>query len=340
MLVTGALAGLAFQITRSAALVRTEAKINTAVQAAVWDRLLNLPITFFRQFTAGDLASRANGVNMIRQLLSGAAMSSAFAGITAAFNLALLFYYSIKLALVACGIVLIFCIIFTLFAMLEIRYKQQLIQMEGKITGAVLQIIGGIGKFRVAAAENRAYYLWAREFGVQRGAAFQSRKIAAYQTVVNAAWPTVISLVVFYMVMNLAEGEMPLKMGDFLAFNSALAAFTSGAISLTVAFMSITDIFPLYERVKPILQAIPEVDESKLDPGSLTGEIEVSQLQFRYHRESEPVLRQVSLKIKRGQFVAVVGSSGSGKSTLLRLLLGFEKPEAGGVYYDGQELVH
>ena len=95
-----------------------------------------------------------------------------------------------------------------------------------------------------------------------------------------------------------------------------------------------------WPRVKPILQAIPEVDESKLDPGSLTGEIEVSQLQFRYHRESEPVLRQVSLKIKRGQFVAVVGSSGSGKSTLLRLLLGFEKPEAGGVYYDGQELVH
>ena len=338
LLVTGALAGLAFQITRSAALVRTEAKINTAVQAAVWDRLLNLPVTFFRQFTAGDLANRANGINMIRQLLSGAAMSSAFAGITAAFNLALLFYYSIKLALVACGLVLIFCIVFALFATLEIRYKQQLIQMEGKITGAVLQIIGGISKFRVAAAENRAYYLWAREFGIQRGAAFQSRKIAAYQTIVNAAWPTVISLVVFYTVMKLAEGETPLKMADFLAFNSALAAFTSGAISLTVAFMSITDIFPLYERVKPILQAVPEVDESKLDPGSLTGEIEVSRLQFRYHRESEPVLKHVSLQIKRGQFVAVVGSSGSGKSTLLRLLLGFEKPEAGGVYYDGQEL--
>lgn len=338
LLVTGALAGLAFQITRSAALVRTEAKINTALQAAVWDRLLHLPVSFFRQFTAGDLANRANGVNMIRQLVSGAALSSAFAGIAAFFNLALLFYYSVKLAFVACGLVLVFCLIFAWLAMLEIRYKQQLIQMEGKITGAVLQIIGGISKFRVAAAENRAYYLWARDFGVQRGAAFQSRKIAAYQTVVNAAWPTVVALVIFYAVMKLAEGETPLKTADFLAFHSALAAFTAGAIGLTAAFMSITDIFPLFERIKPILKALPEVDESKLDPGELTGEMEISQLQFRYHREGEPVLKQVSLKIKRGEFVAVVGPSGSGKSTLLRLLLGFEKPEAGGVYYDGQEL--
>ena len=339
LLVTGALASLGFQITRSAALVRAESKMNNALQAAVWDRLLNLPVTFFRQYTTGDLANRANGINAIRQLLGSAVMANIFFVVSSLFNLVLLFYYSIKLALIACALVLVVCLVFFLLARLEIRYKQQLIHLEGKITGVVLQIIAGIGKFRVAAAENRAYYLWAKEFGQQRGAAFAARKISAWLAVFNSIWPTAITLIIFYAVTKLVDdGAKQMPMPDFLAFNSALAAFTGGTVGLTMTFMGITDIFPVYERVKPILEAEPEVDESKLDPGSLRGDIEVSCLQFRYTPESDQVLKNVSLKMKHGQFVAIVGTSGSGKSTLLRLLLGFNKPGAGSIYYDGQDM--
>ena len=340
LLVTGALAGLGFQITRSAALVRTESKVTNALQAAVWDRLLNLPLTFYRQYTTGDLANRANGINIIRELLNSAVMSSVFSAVSSVFNLLLLFYYSIKLALAACVLLLAVCAVFFVLARLEIRYKQQLIHLEGRITGIVLQIIGGISKFRVAAAENRAYYLWAREFGLQRGAAFEARKLSAWVAVFNAFWPTAISLIIFYIVIKLAEGDVAqqMPMADFLAFNTALTAFTGGTVGLIMAIMSATDIFPLYDRIKPILLAEPEVDDAKQDPGSLTGDIEVSQLRFRYTPDSEQVIKNVSLKIKQGQFVAIVGTSGSGKSTLLRLLLGFDKPGAGSVYYDGQDL--
>jgi ABC-type bacteriocin/lantibiotic exporter with double-glycine peptidase domain len=94
----------------------------------------------------------------------------------------------------------------------------------------------------------------------------------------------------------------------------------------------------VYERAKPILQSLPEVDELKKHPGTLTGSIEISNLSFRYGAEDPLILHDITIDIKPGEFVAIVGSSGSGKSTLLRLLLGFEKPSAGMIRYDGQDL--
>jgi len=106
-------------------------------------------------------------------------------------------------------------------------------------------------------------------------------------------------------------------------------------------FMSIVGavgVLPLYQRCKPIIETLPETDQAMADPGRLTGEFEVSHLSFRYTPDGPLILNDVSLRVLPGQFVAVVGSSGSGKSTLFRLLLGFEKYESGGIFYDGQDL--
>ena len=91
----------------------------------------------------------------------------------------------------------------------------------------------------------------------------------------------------------------------------------------------------LYERVKPILEATPESSEASLDPGELGGAIELNSVSFRYQEEQPLVLNNISLKIESGEMVAFIGPSGSGKSTVMRILLGFEEPEGGSVYYDG-----
>jgi ATP-binding cassette subfamily C protein len=95
---------------------------------------------------------------------------------------------------------------------------------------------------------------------------------------------------------------------------------------------------PLVERLRPILRTLPEVDEQKTHPGALSGSIEVSHVSFRYEHEGPLSLDDVTFKVRAGEFVALVGPSGSGKSTLLRHLLGFETPDSGAIYYDGQAL--
>jgi ABC-type bacteriocin/lantibiotic exporter with double-glycine peptidase domain len=86
------------------------------------------------------------------------------------------------------------------------------------------------------------------------------------------------------------------------------------------------------------MDTIPEIAEGKPVIEQLSGAIELCNVSFRYHDGAPKVIDDLSLKIRAGQYVAIVGSTGCGKSTLLRLMLGFEKPQTGAVYYDGKDL--
>lgn len=336
LLLVGGLADFGFQITRSVAWLRVEGKLDGTVQAAVWDRLLELPVTFFRRYSVGDLAVRANGIAIIRQVLSGIVMNTVFAGFISIFNFILLFLYSPALGLVATGLMVIFLAITGVLALQMMRQQRRLAETEGKISGLVLQLIFGISKLRVAGAENHAFLEWAKVYHQQRVATTEARTLGNHLQVLNAGYPVLVSLIIFYAAYSLS-GQL-LSSGAFLTFYAALTTFMAAMMALTGTLFVILQIVPLYERVKPILQERPEVDEGKDHPGELTGRIEVSHINFRYRADGPLVLQDVSLQVNPGEFIAIVGSSGSGKSTLFRLLLGFEQPEAGAVFYDGQEL--
>jgi ABC-type bacteriocin/lantibiotic exporter with double-glycine peptidase domain len=132
--------------------------------------------------------------------------------------------------------------------------------------------------------------------------------------------------------------ESRMSTGAFLAFNAAFGGSIGAVLAMGNALLSLLDAVPIYERAKPILQATPEVDEERADPGELHGKIELSHILFRYHPDTPPVLNDLSFQVNPGEMVALVGPSGAGKSSLFRLLLGFETPEAGSIYYDGIEL--
>jgi ABC-type bacteriocin/lantibiotic exporter with double-glycine peptidase domain len=123
-----------------------------------------------------------------------------------------------------------------------------------------------------------------------------------------------------------------------MGFTTAFTQLVTATIAIATAFATIVQVVPMYERTQPILRALQEVDEDKADPGELSGAIELNHVSFRYAENGPLVLDDISLQIRPGELVALVGPSGSGKSTLLRLLLGFDAPESGTILYDGRDL--
>ena len=329
-----------FNLVRSFATLRLEGKLDSALQAAYWDRLLKLPVPFFRTYTSGDLAVRSLAIAQIRQALTGSTITAVLTGIFSFFSFALLFYYSWRLACLATLLVAFAFLVSLLCGYAQMSAQRKVLQLRGVLSGRVLQIIDGLAKFRVSGTELRAFAFWARDFSRQKLLWLKVRKINNVFVVFNSIFPVMsLGAIFFYHAYLTTQPGIPaISTGSFLAFLAAYTQFLTAVLLQSSALMSILGIIPLYDRARPILQTVPEVSEAKATPAQLTGAIEVSHVSFRYRPDSPPVLRDVSLTIRPGEYVAFVGASGSGKSTLLRLLLGFEKPENGAIYFDGQDV--
>ncbi|HET7584235.1 MAG TPA: NHLP bacteriocin export ABC transporter permease/ATPase subunit [Gemmatimonadaceae bacterium] len=327
-----------FEITRSVALLRIEGVMGNAVQSAVWDRLLSLPMSFFRPFTAGELAVRAMGIDAIRQVISGSTVTAVVSGITSIGNFLLLFHYSTHLALWASLIIAIALAISVLGAYLQLSHQRGVYAVRSKTSGLVLQLLSGITKLRVAGVEAHAFDSWAARFSAQRRLQFRARAIGNWVAAANAGIPTAAYILIYWAAVPLVMVDHTMRTGDFLAFISAFATSLTGVVSVSTALLSMLLTVPLYEQAKPILITPPEVDGAKEDPGDLSGDIEIQHATFRYQADGPPVLRDLTVHITPGEFLAIVGPSGSGKSTILRLLLGFEHLETGSIYYDGRDI--
>jgi NHLM bacteriocin system ABC transporter ATP-binding protein len=336
ILLLAATATLLFDITRGIALLRIEGRMDSSVQAALWDRLLSLPVTFFANYTAGDLAERSMGISSIRRIASSAVVDTVVACIFSLANLALMFHYEagmawFALALFALGLAFILCVSLAL-----LRYQRRVVELKGKNQGIVLQLITGMAKLRVSSSENGAFSLWARSYAEMKKHAYQAGRLQTVLDTFGATYP-ILALMAIIMWMA-AKDWGGLSPGGYLAFSSAFLMLQNALLQLGAVAVSSLGIFPVYDRLKPILETAPEADETKDKPGCLSGRIEVSHLSFRYQQDGPLVLKDVCLSVEPGEFIAIVGGSGSGKSTLLRLLLGFARPEAGAIYYDRQDL--
>jgi NHLM bacteriocin system ABC transporter ATP-binding protein len=336
-LVVVAISGAIFTLLRSIATLRLETRLENALQAALWDRLLKLPINFFRNYAVGDLAERVGGIETIRQLLTGTVITSLLSGLFSLTSLFLLFSYDGTLALVALLLTVINLLVILVFGWQQLRRERELATQHGYMSSLALQLLNGIAKLRVAGGESRAFARWAAGFGKQRQITLATRQAANRLQVFNGVWTILVTLALFATIGFMSSGKN-LSTGSFLAFLVAFGQFQAALLGLSEVFTEILKILPLYDRSRPILESLPEVANDKRDPGELKGDIEVNQVSFRYSPNLPPVLKDISLRIKPGQFVAVVGASGSGKSSLLRLLLGFEQPESGSIYYDKQDL--
>jgi len=353
-LVAAAIGGAAFDLVKTLAVLRLESRIDGVMQAAFMDRLLALPVGFFRRFTAGDLADRTLGLQSVREILAASTLSGLLGAVFGLVSLGLLIAYDGRLALLAGGLALLSALVTGALSYGQLRHEREHIRRQGRLDGLVLQLIVGIGKLRVAGAEPRAMAQWARGFTAQKARAVAAQRYGNALETFHAAFPTLASVAVFAAVALLMDSDAkqqalqalaatpgtdapaPFSTGSFLAFTTAFGQLLAALTAMAHALTRSLSVLPLLERTRPILDTAPEVPGGRDAPGDLAGGVTLSRVAFRYAPDAPRVLHDLSLSIAPGEFVAIVGASGSGKSTVLRLLLGFERPDQGEVFFDGR----
>jgi ABC-type bacteriocin/lantibiotic exporter with double-glycine peptidase domain len=240
------------------------------------------------------------------------------------------------MALAALGMLVVIAAVFLGLGLWQVRWQRKLTVLGNKLNNQAFQTLRGLPKLRVAAAENYAYAAWARQFARSRELQQKAGRIKNLTTVLGGIYLPVCTLLMFMLLAGPAKGAM--SASDFLTFNTSVTMVLTSVTQLTGSFVSAVAALPLFEEIKPVFEATPEVRTSSTRPGPLSGAIEARRLSFRYADDGPLVLDDVSFAVRPGEFVAIVGPSGCGKSTLLRLLIGFDKPVSGSVLYDGQDL--
>jgi NHLM bacteriocin system ABC transporter ATP-binding protein len=335
LLGTTALGAAAFQVVRTLALIRLDTHVDRRLSPAVWDRVVRLRASFFRDYSVGDLALRIMGIGSIRNILSGVAVSGAISGVFSLASLALMLVYDASLAAFAAGYAIVAASLIFLLGRQQMRLERVVFQRKGVVSGLLIEMLRGIAKLRIAAAELRAFSRWSEAFAGQRINNARSGRLAGFQTVLATSLPLLGAVGIFGIA---AGGDHPIDIGTFAAFNSAFGQFTAALLAVVTALNTGIEVVPLFARIRPVFEAPLEVEASRIDPGPLGGQLAVRNLSFRYSAGGPWILQDVDFEVRPGECVAIVGASGSGKSTILRLLLGFETPTHGGVYYDDRDL--
>lgn len=322
-----------FTITRSLLLTRLQTRINISAEAAAMSRLLSLPASFFKEENAGTIAARLTAMGSLCQLLAGTLFSTVLTALFSLVYLLQVFSFTPSLLLPAMLILTVQLTLTMAASLVQLRLTRRQMQTSASLQGLTFAIFTGIQKIKLAGAERRVFARWADSYGENAALLYDPPWIIKIQPVLAGLVSLGGTIALYFSAASSA-----VSVADYMAFTAAYGLVSGAVMSLAMVATTLANIKPMMEMLAPVLKNLPESGENKEIVSRLSGSIEINNLSFRYGEGLPLVLDNLSLKIKAGQYVAIVGQTGCGKSTLMRLLLGFESPQTGAIYYDGRDL--
>lgn len=328
LLLGAGISSVLFTIVRNIVIAMVRDKMNANVQPALFARLLTLPSSFFRKHSSSDLSSRVLAANNIYQLLTNQLLSMMAASIFSVLYILIAFMYAKNmLALVT----IIFVLYILIYVILIRKYSTE---FADKIPNAVKTqdftygTITGIHKIKNNRAELRAYSQWAERYSKSEEITANTSFILRYGKIFGSAIFSFGNLFAWFTAWR-----SNMAVSDFVAFMSAFGVMQTTLFTLTTQLQNIAQIIPYINLLKPILETEPELNADSIPVSNISGAIDINHVSFRYDDKSPLILNDISLHIPAGQNVGLVGSSGCGKSSLMRIMLGFEKPISGSIFY-------
>lgn len=336
--ITGLLLGatigtMLLTFTRDLYITRVQHIVDLHTQNSIMARTFLLSPTFFAKNASGELSAKINNVSILSSMINETIIGAGLSAVLSLIYLTQLWIYGKYLLFPALGILALQTIILVLVYRRTVRVQSMYTEKATKLSGLEYNMFAGIQKIKLTGSENRAFTRWLDHYTDQSKSLYNPAFISRLYTALTAFLAIGGTMLIFWS--TLSNNVAP---SDYIAFSSAFGMMTAAMAQMKNVVPSLARIKPLLKSVEPILEAVPEMEAKAPQVEDIFGGIEVSGLSFRYEEEGPLVLDNLSLRIEPGEYVGLVGKSGSGKSTLMRLLLGFEQPLSGGIYYDNYDL--
>lgn len=332
-MVCAAISALMINSVKSLIMARINTKMSISVQAATISRVMSLPAGFFKNHSSGELSARAQYMNSLCDMLVSAGLA---AGLTSVFSLiyiSQIFVYAPSLVLPSLIITLVTVVFSIASAFAQMKVSKKEMELSSKERGMSYALISGVQKIKLSGAEKRAFARWGNLYAEEARLAYDPPMFLKINGVISSAISLGGTIVLYW-----SAAASKVSVADYYAFNTAYGMVSGAFMSLAELALTMAQIKPVMDMVKPILEAVPEISEGKQVITRLSGGIELDNVSFRYNENMPLVIDDLSLKIRPGQYVAIVGATGCGKSTLMRLMMGFESPQKGAVYVDGKDI--
>ncbi len=327
------LSSLLLTTVKDMLVARLTNRVGVAVEAAAMMRILSLPADFFKGYGAGELANRAQYINLLTKRLLEVVFTT---GLTSLFSLAYIaqiLAYAPALVAPALFVIIATVVVSIIAAVFQARVSREQMELASKESGMSYALISGIQKIKLSGAEKRAFARWGKAYSDSARLLYDPPTFLKVNSVLTLAITLVGTIAIYY-----AAAKSGVSVSEYYAFTVAYGMVSGAFTTLAGITLQAAQISPILEMASPILAAEPEVAEDKQVVERLMGGIELNNVTFAYSEDMPNVLDGLSLKISPGQYVAIVGKTGCGKSTLMRVMLGFEKPQRGGVFYDGKDI--
>lgn len=324
---------LILTIVKQMLLSRINIKLNLHVQAAVMMRVLSLPAGFFKEYSAGELNQYLTYMNSLCDQLVNSVFSIGITGVFSLVYLTQIFTYAKSLVVPSLFITISTIFIGMAASIMQVSINEESMRLSAKEKGLTFALIDGIQKIRLSGAENRAFIKWSEVFAKEAALLYNKPVFIRLNTVITTAVSLIGTIVMYYIAVRSG-----VTVADYYAFNTAYAYIAAAFSSIASAALTVAAVKPGLDIIRPLLEAEPELQENKETVTNISGQIELSHVTFRYSKDGPAILDDLNLTIRARQYVAICGRTGCGKSTLVRLLLGFEKPQKGAIFYDRKDM--